>query len=274
MYQAKSEAREFVGGSYEEALGQATRFFGVEESALKISELPQEQVQGLVGRSALVAQPKDAPVREQQRNSPREEKRERRPDSRREKRPQREPQEETSSEDEMKEVSVVGLGDIGEFVRGVIERMGIGVFELEEKSEDEIIVLALNGPAAKRLTEEGTRAVDAIQLLANQALMRGESEARRVVLDVDGDREKRVRALEKLADRAAQRAGKTGRAVALEPMNGKDRRIIHIALKQHSSVATMSIGEGHYRQVVVVPEGSPDYETARQSSDSPERGRD
>jgi hypothetical protein len=49
-------------------------------------------------------------------------------------------------------------------------------------------------------------------------------------------------------------------------MNGKDRRILHVTLKDIEAVATMSVGEGRYRQVVVVPEGADEYEEALASS--------
>jgi spoIIIJ-associated protein len=55
--------------------------------------------------------------------------------------------------------------------------------------------------------------------------------------------------------------------VALDAMNGRDRRAIHMALRDEADVATMSVGEGRYRQVVIVPEGAPEYENARRESE-------
>ena len=49
-------------------------------------------------------------------------------------------------------------------------------------------------------------------------------------------------------------------------MNGRDRRIVHLALRDEADVATMSTGEGRYRQVLVVPEGAPEYEEARREA--------
>ena len=70
---------------------------------------------------------------------------------------------------------------------------------------------------------------------------------------------------------SVKRAIEGGRAIALDPMNGRDRRTIHISVREYEGVATMSIGEGRFRQVVVVPEGAPEYEEAvRQSQGSPE----
>ena len=54
--------------------------------------------------------------------------------------------------------------------------------------------------------------------------------------------------------------------MALDPMNGRDRRILHLSIKEMDGVATMSVGEGRYRQVVVVAEGADEYDEAVASS--------
>jgi hypothetical protein len=51
-------------------------------------------------------------------------------------------------------------------------------------------------------------------------------------------------------------------------MNGRDRRILHVTVKEMEGVATLSVGEGRYRQVVVVPEGADEYEEALASSNA------
>ena len=102
-----------------------------------------------------------------------------------------------------------------------------------------------------------------LRVMANQAAGQLFEEPKRVVVDVEGNREKRESFLARAAERAAKRARETGRSVALEAMNAKDRRGIHVALREVEGIATMSIGEGRYRQVVVVPEGSPDYDEAQ-----------
>jgi predicted RNA-binding protein Jag len=159
------------------------------------------------------------------------------------------------------------LSPPSEFVAGVIERLQVGSFEIEEGDDDDLCVIQIRGAAAQNMTGGDGRAVDAIQLLANQAALRVEDDAPRVVLDVDGDREQRESYLEDLAQRAARRALKISRPVALDPMNGRERRVLHVALRDSDEVATMSTGEGRYRQVVVVPKGAPEYEEARRSSE-------
>jgi spoIIIJ-associated protein len=143
--------------------------------------------------------------------------------------------------------------------------MGMGPFEIAESGEAEgLVALQLGGAAAARLSSGDGRAIDAIQLLANQASMRsGGDDARRVVLDVEGNADQRATFLARIAERAALRARETGRPVALEAMSPRDRRTVHVALRGGEGIATMSVGEGRYRQVVVVPDSAPEFEEAK-----------
>jgi len=158
------------------------------------------------------------------------------------------------------------LGEIGEFLLGAVERMKLGSFEISESSEGDFLIYQLSGPAAEALQAGDGRATDALQLVANQVSMRQSEDAPRIVVDVDGGGDEREVTLGRLADRAVKRAKETGRSIALDPMNGRDRRTIHIKIREIENVATMSIGEGRYRQVLVVPEGAPEYEEAVEES--------
>lgn len=160
------------------------------------------------------------------------------------------------------------LGVIGKFLVGVLERMVIGPFEISEESEGDFLIYQLRGDAAQALGSGDGRAVDALQLLANQAAMHEFDESTRVIVDAEGDADRRGGFLERLADRAAGRAQDTKRSVALDPMNPKDRRILHMAVREMDGVVTMSVGSGRYRQVVVVPEGAPEYEEALEASNA------
>jgi spoIIIJ-associated protein len=48
---------------------------------------------------------------------------------------------------------------------------------------------------------------------------------------------------------------KDGRAQALEPMPAYERRLVHIALRNHPKVTTRSVGEGERRKVTIIPRG-------------------
>ncbi len=74
-----------------------------------------------------------------------------------------------------------------------------------------------------------------------------------VVVDVEEYKNRRERALQQLATRTAERVAATGRTLALEPMPARERRIIHMALRDHPEVHTESVGEGESRKVTIIP---------------------
>jgi spoIIIJ-associated protein len=74
-----------------------------------------------------------------------------------------------------------------------------------------------------------------------------------LAVDVNGYRSHRERSLVKLAHRVAEQVAQSGRGMALEAMPPRERRIIHLALRDHPDVITRSIGEGERRRVTVVP---------------------
>lgn len=161
------------------------------------------------------------------------------------------------------------LGAVGDYVKGLIERMSLGSFEIERIEQEGVEVFRIEGAAATGLTGGDGRTPDAIQLLASQVSARSGDDAPRVVIDVAGNHERREAFLFRVAERAAARARESGRTVALDPMGPRDRRSIHVALRDAPDVATLSVGEGSYRQVLVVPEGAPEYEEARAASEQP-----
>ena len=59
MYDAKTEAREFIGAEREEAIEKACRFFGIDANELSISGFEAERVYGLATRTVIVAAPKN-----------------------------------------------------------------------------------------------------------------------------------------------------------------------------------------------------------------------
>ena len=54
-----------------------------------------------------------------------------------------------------------------------------------------------------------------------------------------------------MAHQVAEKVRYTDRDVVLAPMSARDRRIIHVALKEDEVVSTYSQGEGEMRRIVV-----------------------
>jgi spoIIIJ-associated protein len=76
----------------------------------------------------------------------------------------------------------------------------------------------------------------------------------RFIVDVEGYRTRRERQLRDLAQRMAARVEEHRQPVTLEAMPPNERRIVHIALRDHPRVKTHSIGEGDHRRVMILPQ--------------------
>lgn len=74
-----------------------------------------------------------------------------------------------------------------------------------------------------------------------------------LIIDVEGYRDRREKQLIQMAKRMAEQVAKSGRRQMLEPMPSGERRIIHIALRDHPDVMTESTGEEPHRKVTIVP---------------------
>ncbi|MFN2177044.1 MAG: RNA-binding cell elongation regulator Jag/EloR [Anaerolineales bacterium] len=74
-----------------------------------------------------------------------------------------------------------------------------------------------------------------------------------LVVDVEGYRKRRAQQLQRLAEKMADQAVKSGRRQLLEPMPANERRLVHIALRENPEVETESIGEEPRRKVTIIP---------------------
>ena len=91
----------------------------------------------------------------------------------------------------------------------------------------------------------------ALQTILSSVVSRGIEQKIRVILDIEGYKEKRQKTLEELAQKVAKTVVRTRKSVTLEPMQPYERKIIHSQLQNHPKVETVSIGEEPHRKVVV-----------------------
>jgi len=95
--------------------------------------------------------------------------------------------------------------------------------------------------------------LNAFQYIASLIIGKETEQFVQLVVDVEGYRARREKQLEQMAKRMADQVAKNGRKQTLEPMPSAERRIIHIALRDHPAVTTESTGEEPYRKVVILP---------------------
>ena len=91
----------------------------------------------------------------------------------------------------------------------------------------------------------------ALQNILSAIAGKGINNKVRVILDIEGYKEKREKTLEDLADKMAKTVIKYKKPVTLEPMQAYERKIIHSRLQENSRVETKSIGEEPHRRIVI-----------------------
>ena len=91
----------------------------------------------------------------------------------------------------------------------------------------------------------------ALQNILSAIAGKGINNKVRVILDIEGYKEKREKTLEDLADKMAKTVVKYKKPVTLEPMQAYERKIIHSRLQENSRVETKSIGEEPHRRIVI-----------------------
>ena len=138
------------------------------------------------------------------------------------------------------------------FMARLLRLMGFaGTVRVRE--QDGMVAVQVTGEHLGALIGRRGATLDAVQFLLGLMVARQTHVRTRVMVDVEGYRERRRVVVEDLAHRAEERAAREGREIALEPMDAVDRRIVHTTLALSSTVMTFSRGEGPARHVVVAP---------------------
>ena len=93
----------------------------------------------------------------------------------------------------------------------------------------------------------------ALEQLTMEALGMAPEEHSRICFDANDHRMLRIEELRMSAQAAAERVKKSRMPFHFSPMNSRERRILHLSLRDETEVRSESVGEGPIRQVVVVP---------------------
>jgi len=121
-------------------------------------------------------------------------------------------------------------------------------------AEGEAEVFAdLDGRDKEILTARGGEVLKALEHLVFRALALEPAFHEKIHLDCGGYRALRFEELRMTARVAAERVQTSRQPFRLNPMSSRERRIVHLALKDFPGVRTESVGTGEERQVVIHP---------------------
>lgn len=139
-----------------------------------------------------------------------------------------------------------------EILEGILTRMGLD-YPVETIESEESVTLRISGDGSGLLIGRGGQTLDAIQYIINKVINKARLDRRIIVLDTEEYRGKREEYLLSLAAKLSHKVKKSRKPVTISNMSARDRRIIHLALKDDPGLLTKSRGEGAYRKIVILP---------------------
>ncbi|MBW2336576.1 MAG: KH domain-containing protein, partial [Deltaproteobacteria bacterium] len=125
---------------------------------------------------------------------------------------------------------------------------------------DRLRLNVAGGNAGVLIGKKG-QTLEAIQSLVDKIVNKhnNHNDKIRVQVDVEGYLATRELNLEKLAMRLADKSKRMRKPISLGQLNGYDRRIVHLALKDDPDVQTKSRGEGYMRKLVIFPKKNSEH---------------
>lgn len=144
------------------------------------------------------------------------------------------------------------LDEVRRLVTSLVEAMGLSARIDVYESDDEIAVDVASPETGLFIGQKGDT-IDSLQYLVNVAAYKDRPFAKRIVVDSEGYRQRRIEAIQGIAHRTARRAIRERRPVELPPMSAPERRVVHVYLKDNPQVNTASEGAGYNRRVTISP---------------------
>ncbi len=155
---------------------------------------------------------------------------------------------------------VAAANKINEFLQAVVTHGGLHlkyriVVDPPPQSEWEKpeVFVDLSGPDSALLLDRGGELLRALELIALEILRLPSGEHEKISFDCKNQRSMRFQELRMAASVAADKVRQTGTPFHFAPMSSRERRVVHLALRDQTDLRTESDGEGFNRCVVLYP---------------------
>ena len=130
-----------------------------------------------------------------------------------------------------------------------------GEIQVINNEEDDTIVLGIKTSNPGVLIGRHGHTLDALQYIVNIITNKEteEPDRRKIIVDIEGYKERREDIVSKYAYEKAEIVKKTGKKIALCYMNAVERRIVHLVLQEDPLLVTYSEGSEPFRRVIIGP---------------------
>lgn len=143
---------------------------------------------------------------------------------------------------------------IKEFAHGMLIRAGIANADLSVKFNDNTYYVEINNiQNAGFIIGKDGKFLDSFQHLLNQMINKVEKKKLRLKVDVDGYRARRRQALLDKVKSISEKVLERGKSITLEPLSSGNRRLVHQFVEKESKLKTMTVGNGRFKRIVILP---------------------
>jgi spoIIIJ-associated protein len=164
-----------------------------------------------------------------------------------------------------KEYNIASVGDqIEDFLDRVLDTADLDIDfdlydgdEIEAYFEGPTLVVKFEGPDVSYLMANKGEALLALEQLTQEVLRMSSDEHALLCFDANDFRLLRQEELRLSALTVAGRVRESNTPYRFNPMNSRERRVVHLALRGETDLRTESAGVGPGRHVVVYPAGMP-----------------
>jgi spoIIIJ-associated protein len=176
--------------------------------------------------------------------------------------------------------SAASIGSrIDGFLRPTLQNGGLHVnYDIQDvdSGDDDFetpdILVKFSGGDVDLLLANRAELLLALEHVTMEILRMPSEDHSRISFDANDYRALRIEELRLSAQTAAEKVIRTGVPFRFNPMNSRERRVIHLALRKESAVRSESLGSGPQRQVVVYPAGMASLPEPPRGADFPRRG--
>ena len=151
------------------------------------------------------------------------------------------------------ERAIVALKFVNDIIREMEMECTVHLRRPQEGNAEDEINIEIAGRDAGRIIGKKGQVLQALQFLTHRIINRPGLDRRHILVDAEGYRSRRDNSLATMAQRLGRQAVEEGKIITFEPMNPRDRRVVHLALAKFEGVITRSDGEGDDRRVQIIP---------------------
>jgi spoIIIJ-associated protein len=141
-----------------------------------------------------------------------------------------------------------------DFAQRILTKMNITSGDIEVTQDNGIYHVTINNSKdAGFIIGKEAKLLDSFQHLLNQMVNKAEKKKIQVIIDVDGYRNRRKKALLEKVGSIAKRVKETGKSYTFEPLQASNRKVVHQQIEKDSALRTRTIGDGSRKRVVILP---------------------